>query len=163
MKRVIAIYAASLLASAAIAAPVYAQDSTGNGSTSTETQIDAGAGADANAGTDTTTGADVNADAGADANAGAGTSDETTASIDITTDQQTELRTIFSETEIERAASDVSVSVGTAIPATIELHPLPPRVVEIVPAYKDYQYFTLSDGRIVIVEPASKKVVYVLS
>ena len=157
MKRVIAIYAASLLASAAIAAPVYAQDSTGNGSTSTETQIDAGAGADANAGTDTTTDADLNADAGA------GTSDETTASIDITTDQQSELRTVFSENTVERASGDVSVSVGTAIPATIALHPLPPRVIEIVPDYKDYQYFTLSDGRIVIVEPASKKVVYILS
>ncbi|WP_084465816.1 MULTISPECIES: DUF1236 domain-containing protein [unclassified Aminobacter] len=48
------------------------------------------------------------------------------------------------------------------VPRTIELRPLPPRIVEIVPAYEGYEFFLLPDGRIVIVEPDTPKVVYVL-
>jgi hypothetical protein len=44
----------------------------------------------------------------------------------------------------------------------MELHPLPPRVVEILPAYRSYRYFVLADNRIVIVEPDTYEIVYIL-
>ncbi len=56
-----------------------------------------------------------------------------------------------------------SVNVGIEVPRTIELRPLPARVVEIVPQYRRYRYFILADGRIVIVEPASYKIVYIIT
>lgn len=89
-------------------------------------------------------------------------SDETTASIDITSEQKTEIRTIVRESRVEPISVDFTVNVGAAIPGTIELYTLPPRFVEIVPQYRGYRYFVLADGRVVIVEPATLKIVYVV-
>jgi hypothetical protein len=60
-------------------------------------------------------------------------------------------------------AVNFSVNVGIEVPRTVELRPLPPRVVEIVPQYRRYRYFMLADGRIIIVEPSSYKIVYVIT
>jgi len=58
---------------------------------------------------------------------------------------------------------DFKVSIGVSVPKTIELHRLPPKVVEIVPAYSEYVYFVVADGTIVIVDPGSYEIVYVIS
>jgi hypothetical protein len=89
-------------------------------------------------------------------------SDETTASIDITADQETELRSVWTEIDTDPVAVDFDVTIGAAVPNTVTLQPLPPRVVEIVPAYETYQYFVLEDGRIAIVEPATLEIVYIV-
>lgn len=88
-------------------------------------------------------------------------SNETTASI--SPDQRTELQSAFREEQAEPVDIDVDVSVGASIPSSVTLNPLPPRIVEIVPAYEGYQYFVLADGRIVIVEPATMEVVYIVA
>ena len=98
----------------------------------------------------------------AQASTEAAPSDETTASVEISTEQKTEIQNIIVEQKVEPVDIDVEVSIGTAIPKTVTLHPLPPRIVEIVPAYSGYQYFILADGRIVIVKPATYEVVYIL-
>ncbi|CAN7614385.1 DUF1236 domain-containing protein [Neorhizobium sp. LjRoot104] len=89
-------------------------------------------------------------------------SNETTGSINISSEQRTEVRKILVQNKVEPVDVDVEVNVGVAIPTTVELHPLPPRIVEIVPAYRGYEYFVLADGRIIIVEPSSHKIVYIL-
>jgi hypothetical protein len=89
-------------------------------------------------------------------------STETTGSIDINTEQRTEITQVIREEKVEPVDVDFDVNVGVAVPRTVTLRPLPPRVIEIVPAYRDYEYFVLADGRIVIVEPATLKVVYIL-
>lgn len=58
--------------------------------------------------------------------------------------------------------TDFSVSVGTSVPHTIHLESLPTRIVEIVPQYKTYKFFVLADGRIVIVDPNSFAIVYII-
>ena len=90
-------------------------------------------------------------------------SGETTASVNITTEQRTEVRNIIVREKVAPAKIDFSVSVGVAVPKTVVLHQLPSRIVEIVPAYRGYNYFLLADGRIVIVRPATLEVVYILS
>jgi hypothetical protein len=90
-------------------------------------------------------------------------SNETTGSINISAEQRTEVRDIIVESKVEPVDIDVSVSVGVAVPKTVELHPLPPRIIEIVPAYRGYEYFVLADGRIVIVEPDTHEVVYIVT
>lgn len=90
-------------------------------------------------------------------------SDETTGSIEITTEQTAEIRNIIRETAVEPVSLDVDLRVGIEAPRTVEVHPLPPRLVEIVPAYRGYEYFVLVDGRVVIVEPATHRVVYILT
>lgn len=89
-------------------------------------------------------------------------SSETTASVEISAEQRTEVRDVIVETKAKPVDIDIEVNVGVAVPRTVTLTPLPPRVVEIVPAYSGYEYFVLADGRIVIVEPGTLKVVYIL-
>lgn len=89
-------------------------------------------------------------------------SNETTASINITTEQKTQIREIIRETKVEPADIDIDLRVGIEVPRTVELHPLPPRFIEIVPEYRDYVYFVLVDGRVVIVEPDTYEVVYII-
>lgn len=90
-------------------------------------------------------------------------SNETTGSINVSTEQKTEIRSILVENKVEPVDIDINVSVGVAVPETVEFHPLPPRIVEIVPAYRGYEYFVLADGRIIIVEPKTHEVVYILA
>ncbi|WP_432350145.1 DUF1236 domain-containing protein (plasmid) [Shinella yambaruensis] len=90
-------------------------------------------------------------------------SNETTASINITTEQRTEIRNVIVESKAEPVDLDIQVNVGVVVPKTVELRPLPPRIIEIVPAYRSYEYFVLADGRIIIVEPGTLKVVYVIA
>ena len=80
----------------------------------------------------------------------------------------TEQRTVIREKVVSRANRvnvDINIGVGTAIPATYHshFHPLPVELIEIYPAYRGYSYIVLSDGRIVIVEPASYEVVTIIS
>jgi hypothetical protein len=44
----------------------------------------------------------------------------------------------------------------------VRLEVLPPRIVKIVPEYKGYRFFVLADGRIIIVDPDTLAIVYVL-
>ena len=89
-------------------------------------------------------------------------STETTGSIDINTEQKTEITQVFRDSDTEPVDVDFDIDVGVAVPSTVVLHPLPPRVIEIVPAYRGYEYFVLADGRIIIVEPGTLTIVYIL-
>lgn len=90
-------------------------------------------------------------------------SDETTGSINISAEQKTVIKNTIVETKVKPVDIDFKVSIGVNVPRTVVLHPLPPTVVEIVPAYRDYVYFVMADGTIVIVEPSTYEVVYVIT
>lgn len=89
-------------------------------------------------------------------------SDESSTDGEISSEQQVEIRSAITEIEVEPVTTDVEVNIGVEVPRTIELRPLPPRIIEIVPAYEGYQFFVLPDGRLVIVEPDTLEVVYIL-
>jgi hypothetical protein len=172
------------------AAPVMAQDaSTGSsggatesgdtsepGSTETDTDSQAspagdtdstttpaGGGADAPAaGTDATAPAAGTAPA-AEAAPAAGAEAEASTSTEISTEQQTEIRTVVTEVNASPVEIDFDLDIGVAVPSTVTLQPLPARVIELVPAYEGYLFFVLADGRIVIVQPESLEVVYILA
>ncbi|TPK89485.1 DUF1236 domain-containing protein [Mesorhizobium sp. B2-4-17] len=97
----------------------------------------------------------------------ASTQDKTsTASINnVTVEQKTQITQVIKETKVQPVANvDFDVSVGVEIPRhKIRLHRLPARIVKIVPAYESYEYFVLADGRIVIVDPDSLKIVLILT
>jgi hypothetical protein len=89
-----------------------------------------------------------------------------TASINnVTVEQKTQITQVIHETHVE-PVRDVSfeISVGVEVPRhKVRLHRLPARIVKIVPAYESYEYFVLADGRIVIVDPDTYKIVVILS
>ncbi|HVW93140.1 MAG TPA: DUF1236 domain-containing protein [Devosia sp.] len=81
----------------------------------------------------------------------------------LSPDQQTTIVQDFSGTDVTPVPSvDFDVDVGAAVPDTIELHPVPDSIVKVVPGYSKYEYFRIADGRTVIVEPTTKKVITVL-
>lgn len=89
-----------------------------------------------------------------------------TASINnVTVEQKTQVTQIIHETKVE-PVRDISfdISVGIEVPRhKVRLHRLPARIVKIVPAYESYEYFVLADGRIVIVDPDTYKIVLILT
>jgi len=54
------------------------------------------------------------------------------------------------------------IRIGASVPRSVTLRPLPPAVVEVVPAYRGYRYVYVRDD-IVIVDPASYAVVAIVS
>ena len=54
-----------------------------------------------------------------------------------------------------------SISVGTAVPTSVTLHPVPTTIVEIVPQYRGYDFFVVRD-EFIIVEPRTHKIVDVI-
>jgi hypothetical protein len=84
--------------------------------------------------------------------------------VNVTVEQKTEITQVIKETKIEPVNVDFDVKIGIAVPQTIKvkLQPLPQRIVKIVPAYQDYLFFVLADGRIVIVEPSTLKIIVIL-
>ena len=54
-----------------------------------------------------------------------------------------------------------SLTVGTVVPRTVRIVVLPPRVVEIYPAWRGYYYFLVGD-QIVIVEPDTLRIVFII-
>lgn len=94
------------------------------------------------------------------------TDQSSTASItNVTVEQKTEVVNVIRETKVSPVANvDFDISVGVEIPRhKIRLHRLPARIVKIVPAYEYYEYFVLADGRIVIVDPDTLKIVIILT
>ncbi|MGZ2483125.1 hypothetical protein ACVITL_001648 [Rhizobium pisi] len=84
--------------------------------------------------------------------------------MNISVEQQTEIRNVVKEVHVEPVDEvDFTVSVGTTIPKKVRLEPLPPQIVKIVPQYKAYRFFILADGRIVIVDPSAFTIVYIIS
>jgi hypothetical protein len=139
----------------------------------TATEPDAGAtgaGGSSAAGAKTDTqGPGQSSDSKADQSGKSG-ADETTGSTgkagtgEANLDQQrrSEVRRSFNKTRVKRITTDVDVSIGLAVPSSVQLHVLPVDVVTIVPQYRGYRYFVLADGRIVIVDPDTLMVVTVL-
>jgi len=85
---------------------------------------------------------------------------------EIDTRQKTIIRKTIVSEHIHRVPRDrinVNLAVGVAIPSTIELQPLPAEVIRVVPEYEGYLFFVLDDGTIVIVDPDTHHVVYVLT
>jgi len=88
----------------------------------------------------------------------------TTGSVEINDEQRTTIKqTIIKHSPRPVEHVDFDINIGVTIPHTVELHTLPPEIVEIVPAYRHYEYFVLADGTIVIVDPNAWRIVYVIA
>jgi len=90
-------------------------------------------------------------------------SSSTTTNVNITTQQQTEIQKEVKVVNVAPVTVHFDVSVGVVVPHRVHLHPLPARIIKIVPAYRGYLFFVLDDGRIVIVEPRTLKIVLIIS
>ncbi|OPY98530.1 hypothetical protein A5906_30885 [Bradyrhizobium sacchari] len=93
-----------------------------------------------------------------------GTSSQAAAQGDVNLNRQQETKISASISHLNvRPLTNVnfSLNVGTVVPRDIQLSTLPPDVVEIVPQYRGYSFALVKD-QIVVVDPASYKIVTVL-
>jgi len=79
----------------------------------------------------------------------------------LSTEQRTKISTVIKEQKVERVNLNVSVSVGTRIPASIRVHPLPQQVIVIYPEWRGYDYILVGD-EIVIINPRTHEIVAVI-
>jgi hypothetical protein len=72
-------------------------------------------------------------------------------------------QTLIKERNVNRATNiNVSINVGTRVPRSVRLAPLPAAILAMVPAYRSYRYVVVDD-RICIVEPTTYEVVEVIT
>ncbi|MBX9774912.1 MAG: DUF1236 domain-containing protein [Xanthobacteraceae bacterium] len=89
---------------------------------------------------------------------------QTSGNVTLTTEQRTTIRTTVLQSSNAPRVTNVnfSLNVGTVVPRDrVKLVAVPATLVEIHPAWRGYLYFIV-DERIIIVEPASYKIVAVL-
>ena len=94
---------------------------------------------------------------GRSATAGQGKVQTSAKVVKLNERQQAELRSEPVE-KLDRV--DFSLSTGTSVPSYAPIRPLPERIVEIVPQYRDYDFVMVRD-EIVIIEPRTRQIVTV--
>jgi hypothetical protein len=81
--------------------------------------------------------------------------------IVVSPEATTEFQTYITTEKVKDVDVDVDVVVGTALPETVVLSPVPEVVVTKSPELKGYR-FAVVKGKTVIVEPSSTKIVAVV-
>jgi len=79
----------------------------------------------------------------------------------LTTEQRTKISSVIREQKVERTNLNVSVSVGTRIPASVHLYALPQQVLVIYPEWRGYEYILVGE-QIVIINPRTHEIVAVI-
>ena len=87
-------------------------------------------------------------------------------SVNLSAEQKTKITTVIKQQNV-RPATNVSfnINIGTRVPreqVVTYWKPLPATVVEVYPEWRGY-YFILVNGQIVIIEPATYEIVYVMA
>ena len=82
-------------------------------------------------------------------------------SAKLSTEQRTKITTVIREHKVEPAHLNVSVSVGTRIPTSVHLYPLPVEVISVYPDWRGYDYILVGD-QIVIINPRTHEIVAIV-
>lgn len=82
-------------------------------------------------------------------------------SAKLSTEQRTKITTVFKKHRVAPTHLNVSVSVGTRVPANVRFYPVPVEVIAIYPEWRGYDYILVGD-EIVIIDPRSHEIVAVL-
>jgi hypothetical protein len=86
----------------------------------------------------------------------------TRVSANLQSADKTKLNRAIAKVDIKPVSRvNFSVSVGTAVPDTVTLHPLPTEIVAVIPQYRGYDFFVVKD-EFIIVEPRTHTVVDVV-
>jgi hypothetical protein len=80
----------------------------------------------------------------------------------LSTEQRTKITSIIREQKVERVNLNVSVNVGTRIPTSVHLYPLPQQVIVIYPEWRGYDYILVGD-QIVIIDPRTHEIVAIVA
>ncbi len=81
----------------------------------------------------------------------------------LSTEQRTRIRTVIKEKSTVKPVTNVnfSISIGTRVPHSVHLYPLPVQVVEYYPAWRGYEFILVGD-QIVVINPRTFEIVAVI-
>lgn len=86
----------------------------------------------------------------------------TSKSVSLTTEQKTTIRTTVLTSSAPRVTNvNFDIRVGTAVPRTVRIVPLPATIISIEPEWRGYMYFVYND-EIIVVDPRTLKIVAVI-
>ena len=86
-----------------------------------------------------------------------------TSNVSLTTEQKTTIRSKVLTSSAPRVTNvNFDIRIGTVVPRTVRIAPVPVTLVEIEPTWRGYMYFVYAD-EIIIVEPRTLEIVYVLA
>ncbi|MFC5066502.1 DUF1236 domain-containing protein [Flaviflagellibacter deserti] len=74
----------------------------------------------------------------------------------VSPEERTQIRQYVVKQKVTAVPADVSLSVGTVVPETVELH-----TIEGVPSATKYRYVSVG-GRTALVDPGTRKVVEII-
>ena len=80
----------------------------------------------------------------------------------LSTEQRTKITTIIKKQKVQPTHLNVSVSVGTRVPISVHLYPVPVEVVNIYPEWRGFDYILVGD-EIVIIDPHSHEIVAIIT
>jgi hypothetical protein len=85
------------------------------------------------------------------------------ANVTLNNEQKTKIReTVINASSAPRVTNlNVSVSVGTTIPTSVRIVPVPSVLVEVNPRWRGLEYFVYND-EIIIVDPRTHRIVAIL-
>jgi hypothetical protein len=82
--------------------------------------------------------------------------------VNLSTEQRTKISTSIKQVNVRPVTNvNFSISIGTRVPRTVHLYPLPATVIEVYPDWRGYQFVLVGD-EIVIVNPRTFEIVAVI-
>ncbi len=83
--------------------------------------------------------------------------------VNLTQEQRFIIKEIvLKDLKIAKAGADAPETIGDAVPANIDLHPMPPELAAKVPQGKSHTFFVKPDNAIVLVSPSDRRVADVI-
>lgn len=82
-------------------------------------------------------------------------------SAKLSTEQRTQITTVFKQHRVEPAKLNVSISIGTRVPESVRYYPIPQDVIVIYPQWRGYNYI-LVGSQILVIDPRSHEIVAIL-
>jgi len=82
--------------------------------------------------------------------------------VELSEQQRSDVRTKLQTSRVEKTRVQVNVNVGSPLPRSVRLRPLPSTIFALAPAYRGHSYFVREDDTIVIVDSRTYVVVDVI-
>jgi hypothetical protein len=77
-------------------------------------------------------------------------------------EKRSQITSAIKQEKVEEVTNvNFNLSIGTAVPAGVRYHALPPRIVEIYPEWRGYE-FIMVHGRYIILRPHTHEIVYII-
>jgi hypothetical protein len=77
-------------------------------------------------------------------------------------EKQTQIVSAIKQEKVEEVTNaNFNISIGTAVPSNVRYYPLSPRIVEIYPEWRGYD-FILVRGKYIILRPHTHEIVYII-